>query len=111
MPSFGGREGEKRGESVARSVAIWRGLPALKEREQAKRKKKKKKKKEEKKKKIHHQLTSGDLDTLGLEVLRVAGRHGAPLAELLELVDLYGEWRGGWRVREEGAAGKRRRVR
>lgn len=55
-------------------------------------KKKKRKKEEARKKKAEKKnsqaLTSRDLDTGGLEVLRVARGARAPLAELLELVDL-----------------------
>lgn len=58
-----------------------------------------------KKKGKEHQLTSGDLDTLGLKVLGVAGRHGAPLAELLELIDLKRRREERRRSKERGSGG------
>ena len=48
-------------------------------------------------------LTSGDLHALSLEVLGVARRAGAPLAELLEVLELGGEKGGG------GGGGRARR--
>ena len=81
-------------------------LLSLRRAEQSKSKKKGKKEKKGKKG-IINSLTSGDLDTLGLKVLRVAGGHGAPLAELLELVDLLKVGGGRWKVPGGGAAGGR----
>ena len=79
-------------------------LLSLRRAEQSKSKKKGKKEKKGKKG-IINSLTSGDLDTLGLKVLRVAGGHGAPLADLLELVDLLKVGGGRWKVPGGGAAG------
>ena len=93
------------GSCPRRSAPFRSGGPPLSSESTAEQEQKKGKKEKKGKKGIINSLTSGDLDTLGLKVLRVAGGHGAPLAELLELVDLLKVGGGRWKVPGGGAAG------